>query len=162
MFVMEFPNEGTQPCHCWSFMVDNGKTNDTSKRQFMGCMRHKEVLFCSQGALAQYLFHRFQIAKHPWPHFKSLSLWDRIKLLEGTVDSMHASHHNRWEDCQLEIPITRAFCGTRIPFSVPLRPSHSISYGDSMLHMSHYPTSTPGKPGIEHGYSREGRRSITP
>ena len=64
---------------------------------------------------------------------------------------MYDSHYNRWEDlgkeemqlhrdqlpdppsnwkemmkhyfqlCQLEIPITRAFYGTRIPFSVPLR-----------------------------------------
>ena len=83
MFVMEFPNEGTQPCHCWIFMIDNGKTNDTNKRQYMGCMRHKEVLFCSQGALAQYLFYRFHIAEHPWPDFKSPSLWDRIKLLRG-------------------------------------------------------------------------------
>jgi hypothetical protein len=83
MFVMEFPKEGTQPCYCWIFMVDNGKTNDSNKRQYMGCMRHKDVLFCSQGALAQYLFHRFQIAEHTWPDFKSPSLWDRIKLIRG-------------------------------------------------------------------------------
>ena len=71
MFVMEFPNEGSQPCHCWIFMIDNGKTNNTGKRQYLGAMRHKEVLFCSQGALAQYLFHRFHLAGHPWPDFKS-------------------------------------------------------------------------------------------
>jgi centromere DNA-binding complex CBF3 subunit-like protein len=49
MFVMEFPNEGSQPCYCWIFMIDNGKTNNTGKRQY-------------QGALAQYLFHRFHLA----------------------------------------------------------------------------------------------------
>jgi hypothetical protein len=90
MFVMEFPNEGSQPCHCWIFMIDNGKTNNTGKRQYLGAMRHKEVLFCSQGALAQYLFHRFHLAGHPWPDFKSPALWDRIKLLRGgTKDATH-------------------------------------------------------------------------
>jgi centromere DNA-binding complex CBF3 subunit-like protein len=59
MFVMEFPNEGSQPCYCWIFMIDNGKTNNTGKRQY-------------QGALAQYLFHRFHLAGHPWPDFKSV------------------------------------------------------------------------------------------
>jgi hypothetical protein len=54
-------------------MIDNGKTNNMGKRQYLGCMRHKEVLFCSQGALAQYLFHRFHLARHPWPDFKSPS-----------------------------------------------------------------------------------------
>jgi hypothetical protein len=43
MFVMEFPNEGSQPCYCWIFMIDNGKTNNTGKRQYLGAMRHKEV-----------------------------------------------------------------------------------------------------------------------
>lgn len=43
MFVMDFLNEGSQPCYCWIFMIDNGKTNNTGKRQYLGAMRHKEI-----------------------------------------------------------------------------------------------------------------------
>ena len=93
MFLMEFPKEGSQPCHCWIFMIDNGKTNDTGKRQYLGAMRHKDVLFCSQGALAQYLYHRFHVAaghSEAWPDFKLPALWDTIKLLRGgTKDPTH-------------------------------------------------------------------------
>ena len=62
MFLMEFPKEGPQPCYCWIFMIDNGKTNDTGKRQYLGAMRHKDILFYSQGVLAQYRYHRFHVA----------------------------------------------------------------------------------------------------
>jgi hypothetical protein len=91
MFLMEFPKEGPQRCYCWILMIDNGKTNDTGKRQYLGAMRHKDVLLCSQGALAQYLYYRFHVAaEKAWPDFKSPALWDTIKLLRGgTKDPTH-------------------------------------------------------------------------
>jgi hypothetical protein len=99
MFVLEFPNEGSQPCLCWIFIFDNGKANKTGKKQYLGCMRHKDYLLCTQGALAQYLFYRFHIAEHNWPDFSAPSCWDAIKLLKGGNDPtkpLDATTQRKW------------------------------------------------------------------
>ncbi len=41
--VIDFFNEGLQPCKTWVYIFDNGKTNLTGKKQYMGVMRHKDV-----------------------------------------------------------------------------------------------------------------------
>ena len=41
--VIDLPNEDLQPCKAWVCIFDNGKTNSTGKKQYMGVMRHKDV-----------------------------------------------------------------------------------------------------------------------
>jgi hypothetical protein len=81
--VIDFPDEGLQPCKAWVCIFDNGKTNSTGKKQYMGVMRHKDVEVCAQGTLAQYLFNRYQIQEEAWPDFSSPAKWDANKLLRG-------------------------------------------------------------------------------
>ncbi len=41
--VIDFPDEGLQPCKTWICIFDNGKTNSTGKKQYMSVMRYKDV-----------------------------------------------------------------------------------------------------------------------
>jgi hypothetical protein len=61
--VIDLLDESHQPCKTWMAIFDNGKTNFTNKKQYIGVMRHKNHELCAQGMLAQYLFHRYQIQK---------------------------------------------------------------------------------------------------
>jgi len=59
MSLLEYPREeGPTPCFALVFLLSNGKMNKTGKTQYMGAMRHRGPLLCTQGALAQYLFWR--------------------------------------------------------------------------------------------------------
>jgi hypothetical protein len=40
MFLLDFPSEGVQPCRVWVFIFDNGKTNNTGKKQYLGTMNN--------------------------------------------------------------------------------------------------------------------------
>ena len=98
MFVLDLPSEGVQTCRAWVFIFDNGKTNNTGKKQYLGAMRHKDVTTCVQGALAQYLFWRFHVGKQEWPDFSSSEAWDTIKLLRGSDPKtpLDESTHRKW------------------------------------------------------------------
>jgi len=37
-------------------LLQNGKMNKTARKEFMGSLRHKNPLFCTQGALVQLFF----------------------------------------------------------------------------------------------------------
>ena len=50
------PSEGPTPCACLVTLLRDGKMNQTAKKEFMGALRHKDPLFCTQGALAQAFF----------------------------------------------------------------------------------------------------------
>ena len=75
--------EGTQRCICWLFIFDNGKTNKTGRKQYLGSMRHKDLNICAHSALANYLFNRFHVQNEAWPDFRRLKDWDDLKLLRG-------------------------------------------------------------------------------
>ena len=100
MFILHLPNESaTQQCMCWIFVFDNGKTNSTGRKQYLGSIRHRDPLVCPIGALAFYLFTRFHYKKEAWPSLCSLKDWDRIKLLRGGSDREHALNektHREW------------------------------------------------------------------
>jgi hypothetical protein len=100
MFILHLPNESaTQQCMCWIFVFDNGKTNSTGRKQYLGSIRHRDPLVCPIGALAFYLFTRFHYKKEAWPSLHSLKDWDRIKLLRGGSDREHALNektHREW------------------------------------------------------------------
>ena len=75
------PTEGPTPCQAVVFTISKGKTNKSSKKQFMGSLRHKDPLLCSHGALAQYFFARWSLGGERPPNFKSRRSWYRTKLL---------------------------------------------------------------------------------
>src|SRR6266498_4751164 len=45
--VIDLSDKGLQPCKAWVCIFDNGKTNSTGKKQYMGVMRHKDVEVCA-------------------------------------------------------------------------------------------------------------------
>ena len=55
--------------------------NKTAKKEFMGALRHKDPLFCTQGALAQLLFWRWHVSGEAAPSFRRRQDWYRIKVL---------------------------------------------------------------------------------
>jgi hypothetical protein len=75
------PTEGPTPCHAIVFTISKGKTNKSGKKQFMGALRHKNPLLCSQGAMAQYFFARWSLGGERPPNFRSRRSWYRTKLL---------------------------------------------------------------------------------
>jgi hypothetical protein len=46
------PSKGPIPCGCLVSLLQDGKLNKTARKEFMGALRHKDPLFCMQGALA--------------------------------------------------------------------------------------------------------------
>jgi hypothetical protein len=77
------PSEGPTPCGCLVSLLQDGKMNKTAKKEFMGSLRHKDPLFCTQGALAQLLFWRWHISGEFPPSFRRRQDWYRIKVLVG-------------------------------------------------------------------------------
>ena len=100
MFVMHLPTESTsQECWCWILVFDNGKTNSSGKKQYLGALRNRDFRICPIGALAMYLFTRFHVKKEAWPNLRSPKDWDRIKLLRGGSDREHELNdktHRTW------------------------------------------------------------------
>ncbi|EAQ84117.1 hypothetical protein CHGG_10521 [Chaetomium globosum CBS 148.51] len=54
-----------------------------ARKEFMGSLRHKDPLLCTQGALAQLFFWRWHIAGEDPPSFRRRQDWYRIKVLVG-------------------------------------------------------------------------------
>jgi hypothetical protein len=82
--LLDYPlTEGPTPCSCLVSLLQDGKMNKTARKEFMGALRHKDPLFCTQGALAQLLFWRWHVAGEPAPSFRRRSDWYRIKVLVG-------------------------------------------------------------------------------
>jgi hypothetical protein len=77
------PVEGPTPCRCLVSLLQDSKMNQIARKEFMGAIRHKDPLFCTQGALAQLLFYRWHIAGEAPPSFRSRRDWYRIKVLVG-------------------------------------------------------------------------------
>ncbi|KAN0087238.1 Transcriptional activator of glycolytic enzymes domain containing protein [Elaphomyces granulatus] len=89
MFVMQLPSESTsQECWCWVIVFDNGKTNSSGKKQYLGALRNRDFRICPIGALAM---RRGRV--------RSPEDWDRIKLLRGGSDREHELNdktHRTW------------------------------------------------------------------
>jgi hypothetical protein len=100
MHIQLLKDEGVQECYAWILLFDNGKTNGMGKKQYLGSMRHKDVLACSQMALAQYLFNRFHVHHERWPDMSSPKAWDTIKVLHGGDDDikreLNRKTHGEW------------------------------------------------------------------
>jgi len=97
--LLEYPAvEGPTRCCCLVSLLQDGKMNKTARKEFMGALRHKDPLFCTQGALAQLLFHRWHIAGEAAPSFQRRSDWYRIKVLVGQDREQELSYPTQLQE----------------------------------------------------------------
>lgn len=92
------PAEGPTQCGCLVSLLQDGKMNKTAKKEFMGSLRHKDPLLCTQGALAQLFFWRWHVAGEPPPSFRRRQDWYRIKLLVGQDRQEELSYSTQLQD----------------------------------------------------------------
>jgi hypothetical protein len=92
------PAEGPTPCSCLVSLLQDGKMNKTARKEFMGALRHKDPLFCTQGALAQVLFWRWHVAGEAPPSFRRRSDWYRIKVLVGQDRELELSYPTQLQE----------------------------------------------------------------
>ncbi|XP_044721454.1 centromere DNA-binding protein complex CBF3 subunit [Hirsutella rhossiliensis] len=64
----------------------------------MGALRHKDPLFCTQGALAQLFFWRWHVAGEPPPSFRRRQDWYRIKVLVGRDREQELSYPTQLQE----------------------------------------------------------------
>uniref|UniRef100_A0A0D2YIG7 High-osmolarity-induced transcription protein 1 n=1 Tax=Fusarium oxysporum (strain Fo5176) TaxID=660025 RepID=A0A0D2YIG7_FUSOF len=67
-------------------------------KEFMGALRHKDPLFCTQGALAQLFFWRWHVAGEPSPSFRRRQDWYRIKVLVGRDREQELSYPTQLQE----------------------------------------------------------------
>jgi hypothetical protein len=72
--------------------------NKTARKEFMGSLRHKDPLFCTQGALAQLFFWRWHIAGEAPPSFRRRQDWYRIKVLVGRDREQELSYPTQLQE----------------------------------------------------------------
>jgi centromere DNA-binding complex CBF3 subunit-like protein/transcriptional activator of glycolytic enzymes GCR1 len=92
------PSEGPTPCGCLVSLLQDGKLNKTARKEFMGSLRHKDPLFCTQGALAQLLFWRWHIAGEAPPSFQHRRDWYKIKVLVGRDREQELSYPTQLQE----------------------------------------------------------------
>jgi hypothetical protein len=92
------PSKGPTPCSCLVSLLQDGKINQTAKKEFIGALRHKDPLFCTQGALAQLFFWRWHVAGEAPPSFRRRSDWYRIKVLVGQDREQELSYPTQLQE----------------------------------------------------------------
>ena len=97
--LLDYPREeGPTLCGCLVSLLQDGKMNKTAKKEFMGSLRHKDPLLCTQGALAQLLFWRWHIVGEPSPSFRRRQDWYKIKVLVGQDRQEELSYSTQLQD----------------------------------------------------------------
>ena len=97
--LLDYPStEGPTQCGCLVSLLQDGKMNKTAKKEFMGSLRHKNPLLCTQGALAQLFFWRWHVAGEPPPSFRRRQDWYRIKVLVGQKREEELSYSTQLQD----------------------------------------------------------------
>ncbi|KAJ5142583.1 short-chain dehydrogenase [Penicillium bovifimosum] len=84
LFTISMPNEGPTPCWPMIMIMDNGKTNQFGRLQYMGVMRHQDPLLCTMSQAAFYLFYRWQIVGESPPQFRSRPQWYNFHFFKGS------------------------------------------------------------------------------
>ncbi|KAJ5085702.1 short-chain dehydrogenase [Penicillium argentinense] len=84
LFTISLPNEGPTPCWPMIMIMNNGKTNQFGRLQYMGVMRHQDPLLCTMSQAAIYLFYRWQIVGESPPRFRSQPEWYNFHFFKGS------------------------------------------------------------------------------
>ena len=97
--LLDYPAaEGPTTCGCLVSLLQDGKMNKTARKEFMGALRHKDPLLCTQGALAQLFFWRWHVAGEAPPTFRRRSDWYRIKVLVGQDREQELSYPTQLQE----------------------------------------------------------------
>jgi hypothetical protein len=57
-FTIPLPGEGPTPCFPMIMLMDNGKTNQLGHIEYSTAIRHRNLLLCTMGHMAFYLFYQ--------------------------------------------------------------------------------------------------------
>ncbi|POM78984.1 Hypothetical protein PHPALM_3424 [Phytophthora palmivora] len=74
LFSVVLEHEGYTDCRALVMTMDQGKTNQLG-REFMSCIRNRNVEFCPIGALGLYLFFKWIVQLKAVPNFLEPALW---------------------------------------------------------------------------------------
>jgi hypothetical protein len=97
--LLDYPSaEGPTACGCLVSLLQDGKMNKTARKEFMGALRHKDPLLCTQGAVAQLFFWRWHVAGEAPPTFRRRSDWYRIKVLVGQDREQELSYPTQLQE----------------------------------------------------------------
>jgi hypothetical protein len=97
--LLTYPDsEGPSQCNCLVALLQDGKLNKTAKKEFMGSIRHKNPLLCTQGALAQLFFWRWHISGEAPPTFRHRQDWYNIKVLVGQNREQELSYTTQLQE----------------------------------------------------------------
>lgn len=97
--LLDYPqSEGPTACGCLVSLLRDGKLNKTARKEFMGALRHKDPLFCTQGALAQLFFWRWHVIGEAPPSFRQRRDWYRVKVLVGRDREQELSYPTQLQD----------------------------------------------------------------
>jgi hypothetical protein len=97
--LLDYPlTEGPSLCGCLVSLLQDGKMNQTAKKEFIGSLRHKDPLLCTQGALAQLLFWRWHVAGEAAPSFRRRQDWYKIKVLVGQDREQELSYPTQLQE----------------------------------------------------------------
>lgn len=84
LFTISLPNEGPTPCWPMIMIMNNRKTNQFGRLQYMGVMRHQDPLLYTMSQAAFYLFYRWQIVGESPPQFRSRPQWYNFHFFKGS------------------------------------------------------------------------------
>ncbi|KAE8241896.1 hypothetical protein A4X13_0g7214 [Tilletia indica] len=85
-YTIAVPQSRPQPSTAFVVTLRSGKANTTGRNEWGVAARHKDVEKCPVGALAMYLFERWDVLKKSFPSFDSRESWYQERLLVSEQD----------------------------------------------------------------------------
>ena len=87
LFLYPFEHERGNNKHAVAFSLRQSKKNQFGLVEYGGALRHREVEFCLQGNLAQWLFWRYHIHGEQFPSFERSEDWYSVKVFPKDLSS---------------------------------------------------------------------------
>ena len=87
LFTLPDLKEGITPCQPLILTMGHGKMNQYGKMEYAGALRNKDPVICPLGALAIYLFWRWEFSGEPFPNFSHRAAWYDRKLFPPSVNA---------------------------------------------------------------------------
>ena len=91
-------DEGPTPSFMSTLCCMNGKTNKYGKRQYGGVIRNASIHKCTQSAMAQYFFWRWQQSGEASPDLSKPALYYNTKVLVGSGAVKELSFRQQYDD----------------------------------------------------------------
>jgi hypothetical protein len=110
-------DEGPTEAYMCTLCCANGKTNKFGKKQYGGAIRNKCIYTCTQSALAQYFFWRWQQSTEAPPDLSSHSAYYNTKVLCGSNEQKPISFRQQYDDIRqiFQEEVVNCFVVTHAP-----------------------------------------------